>query len=157
MEVEPSTWYSSGVTLPSHNPAHWLLTSEPCLCSNHHSTWAHLVRLRSTLAQAMVWCWTAPSHHLDQHWHLITDIDQHWPRPWHVTWQHQATTQDQCWDITTGICQHCPIPWPVTLRCQASTWANAEITYVNPLANAYGSFDISTRGTSPWDQPEKYI
>ena len=40
MEVEPSTWYSSRVTLPSHDPAHWRLTSQPCLCSNHHSTWA---------------------------------------------------------------------------------------------------------------------
>ena len=41
MEVEPSTWYSSRVTLPSHDLAHWRLTSQPCLCSNHHSTWAH--------------------------------------------------------------------------------------------------------------------
>ena len=41
MEVEPSTWYSSRVTLPSHDLAHWCLTSQPCLCSNHHSTWAH--------------------------------------------------------------------------------------------------------------------
>ena len=40
MEVEPSTWYSSRVTLPSHDPAHWRLTNQPCLCSNHHSTWA---------------------------------------------------------------------------------------------------------------------
>ena len=40
MEVEPSTWYSSRVTLPSHDPAHWRLTSQPCLCPNHHSTWA---------------------------------------------------------------------------------------------------------------------
>ena len=40
MEVEPSTWYSSWVTLPSHDLAHWRLTSQPCLCSNHHSTWA---------------------------------------------------------------------------------------------------------------------
>ena len=40
MEVEPSTWYSSRVTLPSHDIAHWRLTSQPCLCSNHHSTWA---------------------------------------------------------------------------------------------------------------------
>ena len=39
MEVEPSTWYSSRVTLPSHDLAHWRLTSQPCLCSNHHSTW----------------------------------------------------------------------------------------------------------------------
>ena len=23
------------------NTAHWGLTSQPCLCSNHHSTWAH--------------------------------------------------------------------------------------------------------------------
>ena len=43
MEVEPSTWYSSRVTLPSHDLAHWRLTSQPCLCSNHHSTWAHYV------------------------------------------------------------------------------------------------------------------
>ena len=41
MEVEPNTWYSSRVTLPSHDLAHWRLTSQPCLCSNHHSTWAH--------------------------------------------------------------------------------------------------------------------
>ena len=90
--------------------------------------WCHMVRLRSTLAQAMAWCLTAPSHHSDQHWHLISDIDQHWPRPWHVTWRHQATTQDQWWDIITGICQHSPRPWHVTARCQATTWANAEIT-----------------------------
>ena len=45
MEVEPSTWYSSRVTLPSHDLAHWRLTSQPCLCSNHHSTWAHYVGL----------------------------------------------------------------------------------------------------------------
>ena len=87
----------------------------------------------------------------------ITDIDQHWPRLWHVTWRHQATTQDQWWDIITGICQHCPRPWPVTARCQATTWANAEITCVNPLANTYGSFNTNTRGIIPWDQPEKYI
>ena len=43
MEVEPSTWYSSRVTLPSHDLAHWRLTSQPCLCSNHHSTWAHCI------------------------------------------------------------------------------------------------------------------
>ena len=43
MEEEPSTWYSSRVTLPSHDLAHWRLTSQPCLCSNHHSTWAHVV------------------------------------------------------------------------------------------------------------------
>ena len=42
MEVEPSTWYSSRVTLPSTDPAHWRLTSQPCLCFNHHSPWAHL-------------------------------------------------------------------------------------------------------------------
>ena len=106
----------------------------------------HMVTLWSTLAQAMAWCLTAPSHHPDQHWHLITDIDQHRPRPWHVTCRHQATTQDQCWDITTGIGQHCLRPWPVTLRCQATTWANAEITCVNPLANTYGCFDINTSG-----------
>ena len=45
MEVEPSTWYSSRVTLPSHDLAHWRLTSQPCLCSNHHSTWAHNIIL----------------------------------------------------------------------------------------------------------------
>ena len=44
MEVEPSTWYSSRVTLPSHDLAHWRLTSQPCLCSNHHSTWALTIR-----------------------------------------------------------------------------------------------------------------
>ena len=42
MEVEPSTWYSSRATLPSTDPTHWRLTSQPCLCSNHHSTWAHM-------------------------------------------------------------------------------------------------------------------
>ena len=41
MEVEPSTWYSSRVTHPSSDPAHWCLISQPCLCSNHHCTWAH--------------------------------------------------------------------------------------------------------------------
>ena len=41
MEVEPSTWYSSRDTHPSIDPAHWRLTSQPCLCSNHHSTWSH--------------------------------------------------------------------------------------------------------------------
>ena len=40
MEVEPSTWYSSRDTHPSIDPAHWRLTSQSCLCSNHHSTWA---------------------------------------------------------------------------------------------------------------------
>ena len=44
MEVEPSTWYSSRDTHPSIDPAHWRLTSQPCLCSNHHSTWAHKLR-----------------------------------------------------------------------------------------------------------------
>ena len=42
MEVEPSTWYSSRVTLPSPDPAHGRLTSQPCPCSNHHSTWAQI-------------------------------------------------------------------------------------------------------------------
>ena len=41
MEVEPSTCYSSRVTLPCADPAQWHLTSQPRLCSNHHSTWAH--------------------------------------------------------------------------------------------------------------------
>ena len=41
MEMEPSTWYSSRDTHPSFDPTHWRLTSQPCLCSNHHSTWAH--------------------------------------------------------------------------------------------------------------------
>ena len=40
--MEPSTWYSSRDTHPSINPAHWRLTSQPCLCPYHHSTWAHL-------------------------------------------------------------------------------------------------------------------
>ena len=48
MEVEPSTWYSSRVTLPSHDLAHWRLTSQPCLCSNHHSTWAQYIRYKCT-------------------------------------------------------------------------------------------------------------
>ena len=43
MEVEPSTWHSSRDTHPSIDPAYWRLTSQPCLCSNHHSTWAHCV------------------------------------------------------------------------------------------------------------------
>ena len=43
MEVEPSTWYSLQDTLPGTDPAHWRLTSRPCLCSNHHSTWAQLM------------------------------------------------------------------------------------------------------------------
>ena len=43
MAVEPSTWYSSRGTHPSIDPAHWRLTSQPCLCSNHHSTWGHSV------------------------------------------------------------------------------------------------------------------
>ena len=30
MEVEPSTLYSSRVTLPSTDPTHWRLTSQPC-------------------------------------------------------------------------------------------------------------------------------
>ena len=34
MEVKPSIWYSSRVTLPSTDPTHWRLTSQPCLCSN---------------------------------------------------------------------------------------------------------------------------
>ena len=53
MEVEPSTWYSSRVTLPSPDPAHWRLTSQPCLCSNHHSTWAHKL---GSIHQAMLKC-----------------------------------------------------------------------------------------------------
>ena len=148
------------------NPKNFLNTLPLMLCPHYINTcalpllmlqWCHMVRLRLTLAQAMAWCLIAPSHHPDQHWHLITDIQQHWPRPWHVTWRYQATTQDQWWDIVTGICQHCPRPWPDTARCQATTWANAEIACVNPLANTYGSFNTNTSGIIPWDQPEKYI
>ena len=43
MEVEPSTWYSSRDTHSSIDPAHWRLTSQPCLCSNHHSNRAQNV------------------------------------------------------------------------------------------------------------------
>ena len=62
MEVEPSTWYSSRVILPSIDPAHWGLTSQLCLCSNHHSTWAHLLLrgiFRSSVSQYPpdVWTW----------------------------------------------------------------------------------------------------
>ena len=48
MEVEPSTWYSTRDTHPSIDPAHWRLTSQPCLCSNHHSTWAHNYQVKIT-------------------------------------------------------------------------------------------------------------
>ena len=43
MGVELSTWYSSQVILPCIDPAQWRLTSQPCLCPNHHSTWAYFV------------------------------------------------------------------------------------------------------------------
>ena len=57
MEVEPSTWYSSRVTLPSHDLAHWRLTSQPCLCSNHHSTWVHQVFSDVNLNKLMLLFW----------------------------------------------------------------------------------------------------
>ena len=55
MEVEPSTWYSSRDTHPSIDPAYWCLTSQPCLCSNHHSTWAHVVYFVRKLFVQGIW------------------------------------------------------------------------------------------------------
>ena len=55
MEVEPSTWYPSRDTHPSIDLAHWRLTSQPCLCPNHHSTWAHIYGLGWPVIYQVLW------------------------------------------------------------------------------------------------------
>ena len=106
----------------------------------------------STLAYAMAWCLTA-----HQHWHLITDIDQHWPKPWHVTWRHQVKSPPGSrFNAEISQVKVNPVPdhgMPPN-RCQVTTWANAEITCVNPLANTLAVLnkntyfaDISTKKT----------
>ena len=57
MEVEPSTWYSSRDTYPSIDPAHWRLTSQPSLCSNHDSTWAHNYLVITVLRKLVTLTW----------------------------------------------------------------------------------------------------
>ena len=67
MEVEPSTWYSSRVTLPSHDLAHWRLTSQPCLCSNHHSTWAQMMHKAWSSIEEAPYCFSGSSVKFQDH------------------------------------------------------------------------------------------
>ena len=80
MEVEPSTWYSSRDTHPSIDPAHWRLTSQPCLCSNHHSTWAHCrLSTRGVFLYSftnMYWLWQTSAPPMDSSWTEYVEISE---------------------------------------------------------------------------------
>ena len=117
MEVEPSTWYSSRDTHPSIDPAHWRLTSQPCLCSNHHSTWAHNV---------MTWlCYS---------WQYGPVVNDAMPLP------SQIMCADSFWENTKNIFAFGFIFWKLngTGSWHPSSWKDLHILLKHPVISNHG-------------------